>query len=46
MRDDIAPGLRTVGFERRATIAFSVLEQGVTIHRIPYAGRTMEGEPP
>ena len=37
-RDDIRPGLRTIGFERRLTIAFTVGEQ-VTILRILYAGR-------
>jgi toxin ParE1/3/4 len=26
MREDIAPGIRTIGFERRATIAFRVLD--------------------
>lgn len=41
-RDDIRPGLRTVGFERRLTVAFVVREQ-VTILRISYAGRDWEG---
>lgn len=40
-RDDIRPGLRTIGFERRLTIAFAVSEQ-VTILRIFYAGRNWE----
>jgi len=34
-RDDILPGLRTVRFERRVTIAFRVLK----IVTIAYAGR-------
>ena len=41
-RDDIRPGLRTVGFERRLTLAFLVDEQ-VTILRIFYGGRDWEG---
>lgn len=42
-RDDIRPGLRTIGFERRLTIAFAVAEQ-VTILRIFYGGREWRGE--
>lgn len=42
-RDDIRPGLRTIGFERRLTIAFAVDEQ-ITILRIFYAGRKWEGD--
>jgi toxin ParE1/3/4 len=38
-RDDILPGLRIFGFERRATIAFQVLEVEVVIVRIFYGGR-------
>jgi toxin ParE1/3/4 len=41
-RNDIAPGLRTIGFERRATIAFRVLEGVVEIVTIAYAGRDFE----
>jgi toxin ParE1/3/4 len=33
-RDDIRPGLRTIGFEGRATIVFRVLETEVIIVRI------------
>ena len=40
--DDIAPGLRTVGWRRRATIAFEVSGDTVVILRILYAGRTLE----
>jgi len=41
-RDDIRPGLRIVGFERRLTIAFAVSETHVTILRLFYAGRNWE----
>jgi len=33
-RDDIRPGLRIVGFDRRITIAFSADERTVTIFRL------------
>ena len=42
-RDDIRPGLRLVGFERRVTIAFHVDPSTVTIDRILYGGREVEG---
>ena len=42
-RDDIRPGLRIVGFERRVTVAFSVDESRVTILRLFYGGRDWEG---
>lgn len=38
-RDDIYPGLRIVGFERRIAIAFHIGEEGVTIDRVLYGGR-------
>lgn len=41
-RDDILPGLRTVGFERRSTIIFRVLEGHVEIVSIAYGGRDFE----
>jgi toxin ParE1/3/4 len=41
-RDDILPGLRTIGFERRATIAFRVLKTRVEIVSIAYGGRDFE----
>src|SRR5437588_1577538 len=41
-RDDIRPGLRTMGFERRATIVFQVREAEVVIVRIFYGGRDYE----
>ncbi len=42
--DDLRPGLRTVGFERRATILFEVDNEkaAVVIHGIYYAGRSFE----
>ena len=41
-RDDIGPGIRTVGFERRATIVFRVSGRDVTIVRIFYGGQDYE----
>jgi toxin ParE1/3/4 len=41
-RDDLRPGLRTVGFERRLTIAFHVETNTVTIDRILYGGRDLD----
>jgi toxin ParE1/3/4 len=41
-RDDIRPGLRTVGFRRRVTIAFAVNETAVTILGAFYGGRDFE----
>ncbi len=41
-RDDIRPGLRTIGFERRATIAFQVKKSEVVILRIFYGGQEYE----
>ncbi|MEI9419405.1 type II toxin-antitoxin system RelE/ParE family toxin [Mesorhizobium sp. Cs1321R2N1] len=39
LHDDIRPGLRTVGYRRRATIAFSVKDKTVTILRVFHSGR-------
>ncbi len=39
MREDLAPGIRTVGFERRATIYFKVAEKKVLVLGIFYGGR-------
>jgi toxin ParE1/3/4 len=39
---DLRPGLRTIGFRRRVTIAFRVKEDQVTILRILYGGRSVE----
>jgi toxin ParE1/3/4 len=41
-RDDIRPGLRSVGFERRVAIAFHVEVRTVTIDRILYGGRDLD----
>jgi toxin ParE1/3/4 len=41
-RDDIRPGLRTLGFERRVTIAFSVEARSVVIHGVYYGGQNFE----
>lgn len=43
-RDDIRPGLRIVGFERRITIAFTVEEERVVILRLYYGGRDWPSE--
>ncbi len=40
-RDEIHPGLRTVGYRRRATIAFRVKGNSVTIVRIFHGGRNV-----
>ena len=48
-RDDIRPGLRVMGFERRATIVFQIVGTEVIIARVFYGGRDYErilrGEP-
>lgn len=41
-RDDLLPGLRTIGFERRATIAFMVTAHAVVIEGVFYGGRDFE----
>ncbi len=41
-RDDLLPGLRTTGFERRVTIAFVVTANAVLIEGIFYGGRDFE----
>ena len=40
-RDDLLPGLRIVGFERRVTLAFHVDAQTVAFDRILYGGRDL-----
>lgn len=40
-RNDVRPGLRVIGFERRVAIAFHVGAGRVTIDRILYGGRDM-----
>ena len=41
-RDDLFPGLRVVGFERRVAIAFRVEANTVTFLRILYGGRDVD----
>jgi toxin ParE1/3/4 len=41
-RNDLHPGLRILGFERRAVIAFQITSNTVTILRILYGGRDLE----
>jgi toxin ParE1/3/4 len=47
-RPDLRPGIRLIGFERRAVIAFAVGRGAVTILRVLYGGRDLttlnEGE--
>ena len=38
-RDDIRPGLRIIGFERRLTVAFTVTEDKVVIQRVFSGGQ-------
>ena len=38
-RDDIRPGVRMIGFERRLTVTFRVTESEVTILRVFYGGQ-------
>lgn len=41
-RDDVSPGLRLVGYRRKATIAFRVAGKTVTILRIYHGGRNID----
>jgi toxin ParE1/3/4 len=41
-RDDLRPGLRTIGFRRRVVIAFAVYEDAVEIHGVFYGGQDYE----
>lgn len=41
-RDDLRPGLKTVGFRREATIAFAVNNDQIVILRILYGGRDID----
>lgn len=43
-RDDLHPGLRITGFERRVSIAFVVENDAVRILRIFYGGRDFPDE--
>lgn len=42
LREDLRPGLRLVGFERRATIAIAVTGDQVVILQILYGGRNVD----
>jgi toxin ParE1/3/4 len=42
LREDLGPGLRTLGFEGRVTIAFRILPDRVQIVRIFYGKRDFE----
>lgn len=42
-RDEVRPGLRTLGFRRRVTIAFQVTPTRVVVVRVLYAGRDLAG---
>ncbi len=41
-REDILPGLRTIGFRRRVTIAFMVVPDAVLVVGIFYGGQDFE----
>ena len=41
-RDDLRPGLRTIGFRRRAVIAFVVRDDAVVVLGVFYGGRDYE----
>jgi toxin ParE1/3/4 len=41
-RDDLLPGLRTISFERRATIAFVTMPDRVVIEGVFYGGQDFE----
>ena len=40
--DDLLPGLRIIGMERRVTIAFRIVGKTVEILRILYGGRDVQ----
>ena len=42
LREDLEPGLRLLGFERRAVILFRVLKTEVEVVRVLYGGRDLE----
>jgi toxin ParE1/3/4 len=41
-RDDLRPGMRIIGFERRVTVAFVILRHTVEIARVLYGGRDVD----
>ena len=42
LREDLGPGVRTMGFERRATIVFQVEANSVAVVRVFYGGQDFE----
>jgi toxin ParE1/3/4 len=42
-RDAIRPGLRTLGYRQRVTVAFRVTDTTVVILRVLYGSRDLEG---
>jgi toxin ParE1/3/4 len=44
LRDDLAPGIRTTGFERRVTIYFKVVKEQIVILGILYGGRKFKAD--
>lgn len=42
-RDDVRPGLRVIGFERRIAVAFTVEPDRVMVLRLFYGGADWEG---
>lgn len=42
LREDILPGLRVLGFERRLTIAYIAVEDAIVIEGVFYGGRDVE----
>jgi toxin ParE1/3/4 len=41
-RDDLRPGLRTISFRGRVTIAYAVEQEGLTVLAILYAGQDID----
>lgn len=44
-RDDVRPNLRTFGYRRRVTIAFSVEGENVVVHGVYYGGQNFGDMP-
>ena len=43
-RDDLRPGLRTLGFERRVLVVYTIEPDAITILAVFYGGRDFETE--
>ncbi len=41
-RDDIRPGLRLLGFERKTEIAFHITREAIVIDRLFHGGKTID----